>query len=91
MEALQKKDSKRLLMKSFHKHKIEKKNQIKSNQRINNVPALGVKPVPELVETLLGQEEGRTVVKVGIELVDHGLIAENAEETSDESQDVHQK
>ncbi|CAB4278235.1 unnamed protein product [Prunus armeniaca] len=37
------------------------------------IPALGVKPVPEVVEALLGQVEGSAVIEIGIELVDHGL------------------
>lgn len=52
------------------------------------VPALGVEPVPELVKAFLGQELGDPVIEVWIKLMDHGFVTENAEETSDESQDV---
>lgn len=52
------------------------------------VPALGVEPVPELVEALLGEEESGSVVEVGVEFVDHGLVAENAEQSGDEGQEV---
>jgi len=39
------------------------------------VPGLGVEPVPELGEAIAREEERGAVVEVGIELVDHGLIA----------------
>lgn len=52
------------------------------------VPALAVEPVPELVEPLLGQEQGGPVVEVRVELVDHGLVAEDAEEAGGEGQHV---
>lgn len=52
------------------------------------VPALGVEPVPEVVEAVLGEVEGSTVIEVGIELVDHGLVAEDAEEAGDEGEEV---
>lgn len=54
------------------------------------VPTLGIKPVPELIEALLGEEEGGPVIEVGIELVDHALVPQNAEEARDEGQNVHQ-
>lgn len=52
------------------------------------VPALGVEPVPEVVEALLGQVEGSAVIEIGIELVDHGLVAKDAEEARNEGEDV---
>lgn len=48
------------------------------------VPGLGIEPVPELVEAFLREEERGSVVEIGIELVDHGFVAEDAEEASDE-------
>lgn len=52
------------------------------------VPALIVEPVPKLVEALLGEEEGGSIVEVGVELVDHALVAEDAEEADGEGEDV---
>jgi hypothetical protein len=52
------------------------------------VPALGVEPVPELAEAILGEEERGAVVEVGIELVDHGLVAEDGEEADGEGEHV---
>lgn len=52
------------------------------------VPALTIEPIPELVKPLLGKENGGPVIEVGIELVDHGLVAEDAEQASDEGEDV---
>ena len=45
------------------------------------VPGTVVKPVVEVVETLLCQETGGAVVEVGIELVDHTLEAQHREQT----------
>ncbi|KAI8021871.1 hypothetical protein LOK49_LG03G03142 [Camellia lanceoleosa] len=42
------------------------------------VPPLKVKLVPQLVKTLLGQEQSGPIIKVGIELMDHPLLAEDA-------------
>ena len=39
-------------------------------------------PVVEAVEALVGQELGGPVVEVGVELVDHGLISEDREQTN---------
>ena len=39
------------------------------------VPALIVEPIPELVEPLLRQVERGAVIEVGVELVDHALVA----------------
>ena len=36
----------------------------------------------EAVEALIGQELGGPVVEVGVELVDHGLISEDREQTN---------
>lgn len=52
------------------------------------VPWLRVEPVPELGEAVACEEERGAVVEVGVELVDHGLVAENAEEARDEGEDV---
>lgn len=52
------------------------------------IPALGVEPVPEVVEAVAGEVEGGAVVEVGVELVDHGLVAEDAEEAGDEGQHI---
>ena len=52
------------------------------------VPALRVEPVPERGEAVLGEVEGGAVVEVRVELVDHGLVAEDAEEARDEGEDV---
>ncbi|XP_021818499.1 uncharacterized protein LOC110760526 [Prunus avium] len=52
------------------------------------VLALGVEPVPEVVEALLGQVKGSAVIEIGIELVDHGLVAKDAEEAHNEGEDV---
>ena len=41
------------------------------------VPGPVVEPVVEGVETLVGQVLGRSVVEVGIELVNHGLVAQH--------------
>ena len=46
-----------------------------------------VEPVVEGVESLLGEEARRAVVEVGVELVDHGLVAEHGEEADGEGQD----
>lgn len=54
------------------------------------IPTLRIKPVPELVESLLGEEEGDPVIEVRIEFVDHALVPQHAEEPRDECQDVHQ-
>lgn len=55
------------------------------------VPALGVEPVPELVEALFGEEEGGAIIEVGVEFMDHGLVAEDTEESSDEGKDVDEE
>jgi hypothetical protein len=52
------------------------------------VRAIGIEPVPKLVEAILCEVESGAVIEVGIELMDHGLVAENAEEASDESEDI---
>ena len=39
---------------------------------------------------MASQEQSRSVVEVGIELVDHALVAEDAEEADDEGEEVHQ-
>ena len=44
------------------------------------VPGAIVEPVVEGVEALLGEEPGRPVVEVGVELVDHGLVAQHGEQ-----------
>lgn len=54
------------------------------------IPTLRVEPVPKLVEAFLGKEKGRTVVEIRIELVDHGFVSENTEETSNEGQDIYE-
>ena len=36
----------------------------------------------EAVEALIGQELGGPVVEVGVELVDHGLVSEDREQTN---------
>lgn len=54
----------------------------------HRVPALGIEPVPELVETLLGKEERGAIVEVRVEFVDHALVSEDAKETGDESEDI---
>lgn len=55
------------------------------------VPALGVEPVPELAEAVLGEEERGAVVEVGVELVDHGLVAEDGEEADGEGEHVDER
>lgn len=59
-----------------------------ANDAAEGVPALGVEPVPEVVEAVLGEVQGCPVVEVGVELVDHALVAEDAEEAGDEGEDV---
>ena len=44
-------------------------------------------PIVEGVESLLGEEARRAVVEVGVELVDHGLVAQHREEPDGEGQD----
>ena len=51
------------------------------------VPGAVVEPVVEGVEALLGEEARRAVVEVGVELVDHGLVAQHGEEADGEGQD----
>lgn len=55
------------------------------------VPALEIEPVPELAESMVGEEERGAVVEVGIELVDHGLVAEHGEEADDEREHVDER
>lgn len=59
-----------------------------ANDPTQRVPALRIEPVPEVVESLVSQEECSTVIEIGIELVDHGLVAKHAEKASDECQDI---
>lgn len=55
------------------------------------VPALGVEPVPELGVAVLGEVERGAVVEVGVELVDHGLVAEHGEEAHGEGEHVDER
>ncbi|CAB4308651.1 unnamed protein product [Prunus armeniaca] len=55
------------------------------------VPALGVELVPEVVEALLGKVEGSVVIEIGIELMDHGLVAKDVEKPRNEGEDVEQR
>ena len=48
------------------------------------IPCPVVEPVVEGVEPLLGQVLGGAVVEVGIELVDHRLIAQDGEKPDGE-------
>lgn len=52
------------------------------------IPALRVEPVPELIKAVAGEEKGGAIVEIGVELVDHGLVAKNAEEADGECKDV---
>lgn len=69
---------------SDHKTRIESA----ADDASKRVPALTVEPVPELVKSLLGQEQSGPVIEVGIKFVDHGLISEHTEEAGDEGENV---
>lgn len=69
---------------SDHEARVERA----ANDPAERVPTLGVEPVPELVEAIAGEEEGGAVVEVRIELMDHGLVAEDAEEANGEGEHV---
>ena len=55
------------------------------------VPALVVEPVPELGVAVLREVERGAVVEVGVELVDHGLVAEHGEEAHGEGEHVDER
>lgn len=67
-----------------HETRVERS----ADDAAQRIPALGVEPVPEVVEAVAGEVEGGAVVEVGVKLVDHGLVTKHAEETSDEGQDI---
>ncbi len=48
------------------------------------IPSAIVKPIVKAVEALVGQILGGPVIEVGIELVNHGLVAKHGEETDGE-------
>lgn len=55
------------------------------------VPGLEIEPVPELLEAVADEVESGAVVEVGVELVDHGLVAEDAEEADGEGEDIDEE
>lgn len=62
-----------------------------TNDPPQRIPTLVVEPVPELIEAVPSQELSDSVIEVGVKLVDHALVAQDAEETSDERQNVNQE
>ena len=55
------------------------------------VPCSVVKPVPKVVEALLGEEGGHSVVEVGIKLVDHALVLHHREQANAEFHDTYEQ
>ena len=50
------------------------------------VPGEVIKPVPELIEAVLGQELSHPVVEVGVKLVDDALILDDRKQAHTEGQ-----